>query len=159
MENSKKNQELHDRAVQKIAEWLFSFPGSEFTPGSFHPTWVTYTNVPKQLMPIPMSLGAITVGRFTMGELYPDIVIVDSTRGNMPMVIAEVETKDTLTYEKAFTLKWKPDMDECARLYVFVPEGCGRDAAIMILDYKVRFPTALYTYGFDDAGNLRLTPV
>jgi hypothetical protein len=94
-----------------------------------------------------------------MGELYPDIVIVDTARSNIPMVVAEVETKDGLTLEKAVQLKWKPDMDESSILYVFVPEGCARDTAIMLLDYKVCFPTALYTYGFDNGGNLRLTPV
>ena len=86
-------------------------------------------------------------------------MIVDTARGNVPMIIAEVETRDSLNLKEAIQFKWRPDMDECSILYVFVPEGCGRDAAIMILDAKVIFPTALFTYGFDDAGNLRLTPV
>jgi len=150
MESNELNQELHDKAVQKIAEEQFTFPGSEFTPGVFHPTWVTYTNVPKRQMPVEHRW---------MGTLYPDIVIVDTARSNVPMVVAEVETKDSLTLEKAIQPKWKPDMDECSILYLFVPEGCARHAATMLLDYKVCFPTALYTYGFDDGGNLRLTPV
>ena len=143
-------QVLHDRAVQQIAEDLFTFPNSEFTPGVFYPTWVTYTNIPKRQMPVLHKWE---------GEIYPDIVIVDTARGNVPMVIGEVETKDSLNFEEAVQCRWRPDTDECSILYVFVPEGCGCDTAVMILNTKVCFPTALFTYGFDNAGNLRLTPI
>ena len=142
--------ELHDKAVQQIAEMMFTFPNAEFTPGVFHPSWVTYTNVPKRQMPVP---------HHWMDDLYPDIVIVDAERCNVPRVIAEVETEDTISLEKAIQPKWKPDMDECSILYVFVPEGCARRTAKMLLDYKVCFPTALYTYGFNEDGTVRVTPV
>ena len=143
-------QEMHDKAVQHIAETTFNFPGGEFTPGVFHPNWVTYTNVPMQQMPVP---------HHWMEDLYPDVVIVDTERCNIPRVIAEVETEDTLSLENAIQGKWKPDMDECSLLYLFVPEGSARKAARMLLDYKLCFPTALYTYGFNDDGTVRVTPV
>ncbi|MBI2869039.1 MAG: hypothetical protein HYX96_04350 [Chloroflexi bacterium] len=146
----KSPQELHDIAVQKIAGDLFTFPGAEFTPGFFHPAWITYTNVPARQMPVEHKWE---------GKIYPDLVIADTARGNVPVVIGEVETRESLNLEESIQMKWRPDMDECAILYVFVPEGCGRDAAVMVLDARVIFPTALFTYGFDDAGNLRLTPV
>ena len=150
MAGNKSSQELHAEAVQKIAEELFTFPDSQVTPGVFHPTWVTYTNAPKQQMPIQHRW---------MGELHPDIVIVDTAQSNRPMLIAEVATKEDLTMEKALQARWKPDMDECSIFYVIVPEGCARQASNMILDTKLCYPTALFTYGFDDDGNLRLTPV
>ena len=144
------NQELHDKAVQQIAKLMFTFQGAEFTPGVFHPSWVTYTNVPERQMPVPHRW---------LDDLYPDIVIVDTERCNIPKVIAEVETEDSISLEGAIQPKWKPDMDECFTLYLFVPEGCARDTARMILDYKVCFPTSLYTYSFSDGGTVRLTPV
>lgn len=150
MKATKSQQELHDIAVQKIAEMQFTFPNGEFTPAVFHPTWVTCTNVPKKQMPVP---------HHWMEDLYPDIVIVDTARCNIPRIIAEVETQDDLTFEKAVQSKWKPDLDECSILYLFVPEGTARDAAGMLLDYRLCFPTAIYTYGFDEAGNVRITPV
>ena len=150
MVSNKASQELHDKAVMQIAELMFTFPNGEFTPGVFHPSWITHTNVPEQKMPV--------LHRW-MGELYPDIVIVDTERANVPMVIAEVETKETLSLEQAIQPKWKPDMDECSMLYLFVPEGCARDAALMLLDFKVCFPTALYTYGTSDGQTIHVTPV
>ncbi len=142
------NKELHDIAVVKIAQELFTFPRSEFVPGTFHPTWVTYTNVPEHQMPVEHRW---------LGEFYPDIVIVDTTRGNMPRVIAEVHTKETLTVEAVWQ-KWVPDLSECANLYVFVPEGCAREVANLMLEFSVT-PNALFTYGFDEDGNLRVTPM
>ncbi len=150
MSDKQLKQAVHDQAVSKIAELLFTFPGQEFTPAVFHPSWVTYTNAPEHKMPVP---------HHWAGELYPDIVVVDSARSNVPVIIGEVETKDTLFLEEAFQLKWKPDKDECSVLYVFVPAGTARDVANLILDYKFCFPTAMYTYDLDDKGNLKLTPV
>ena len=92
-----------------------------------------------------------------LGEFYPDIVIVDTARGNMPRVIAEVHTKETLTAE-AVGEKWASDLSECATLYIFVPEGCAREAANLMLTYSL-IARALFTYGFDEDGNLRVTPV
>ena len=94
-----------------------------------------------------------------LDDLYPDIVIVDTERCNVPRVIAEVEAEDSISLEKAIQPKWKPDMDECSILYIFVPEGYARRTAKMLLDYKVCFPTALYTYGFHSDGTVRVTPV
>ena len=143
-------QEMHDKAVQQIAEIMFSFPGSEFTPGLFHPSWKTFTNVPKRTMPVP---------HHWMDDLYPDIVIADIERCNIPRIIAEVATEEELSLEAGIQPKWKPDMDECSVLYIFIPEGTARKTAKMILDYKVFLPTALYTYGFNDDGMVRVTPM
>ncbi len=150
MNSNQVSKELHDIAVTKIAQEMFTFPRSEFVPGTFHPTWVTYTNVPEHQMPVEHAW---------KGELYPDIVIVDTARGNMPRVIAEVETKEeALTVEEAVEKRWAPDLNECSNLYVFVPEGCAREVANLMLEFSVT-PNALFTYGFDNEGNLRLTPM
>lgn len=142
-------QALHDKAVAEIAKQQFTFADGEFVPGVFHPTWVTYTNVPRGRMPVQHRY---------LSELYPDIVVVDTARCNVARLIAEVETEDTLTLE-TLAQKWRPDQDECRSLYVFVPERCALRAADLILDYRIAFPTALFTYGFDEKGELRLTLV
>ena len=142
--------ELHDNAIQAIVKELFTFPGSQVAPGMFRETWVTYTNVPKRQMPVDHQF---------LGEIYPDIVIADTAKCNLPRLIAEVETEDTLTLEKAIQAKWSPDTTVCGIFYLFVPEGCARKAAAMILNYKICFPTALFTYAFDKGEQLRLTPV
>ncbi|MBI2869978.1 MAG: hypothetical protein HYX96_09160 [Chloroflexi bacterium] len=142
--------ELHDRAVQKIAELMFTFPGQEFTPGVFHPSWVTFTNAPERKMPVKHRW---------MGDLYPDIVIADTEACNRPMVICEVATEDELAYEEGIQAKYKPDMDECSIFHLYVPEGSACAAADLILDYRYAIPTALYTYGFDEKGEIRVTPV
>ena len=142
-------QELHDRAVAEIVKQQFAFPEGEFVPGVFHPTWAAYTNVPERRMPVEHKY---------LGKLYPDMVVVDTARCNMPRLVAEVETEDTLVLD-TLAKKWKPDQDECRTLYVFVPEGCALKAAALILEYRIALPTALFTYGFDQGGELRLTLV
>ena len=141
---------LHDRAVAEIVKELFTFPDSQIAPGMFRPTWATYTNVSTRQMPVMHQF---------LGEIHPDIVIVDTARCNLPRLIAEVETKESLTIEKAIQGKWIPDCTQCGIFYAFVPEGCALAAAEMIMDTKVCIPTALYTYAFDNEGKLRLTPV
>ncbi|MBI2868547.1 MAG: hypothetical protein HYX96_01825 [Chloroflexi bacterium] len=147
MSNSAQN--LHDIAVARIAEMLFTYPNGEFTPGLFHPSWITYTNVPKKQLPVP---------HHWMGELYPDIVIADKDRANVPMIIAEVETAEDLTLEGCLQSRWKPDKDECGVLYTFVPEGYAAAAARLVVSYKFVFPTAIWTYGVNEKGEVRITP-
>ena len=55
--------------------------------------------------------------------------------------------------------KWRPNQDECRALYVFVPEGHALRAADLILEYRIAFPSATFTYGFDEKGEVRLTLV
>ncbi len=147
----KENQEKHDLAVRMIARELFTFNGGEIQPGIFHPTWVTYVNVPQQQM---------SIEHMWAGEIYPDIAIVDIAKGNTPRMAAEVETEETLELIETLD-KWKYVQDECKWFYVFVPEGCARKAAHLILKYRTAMsvPRALSTYALDDMWNLRLTPV
>lgn len=144
-----KPEELHDIAVTQIARERFFFPESEFVPGVFHPTWATYTNVPQRQMALEHKW---------LGKLYPDIIIVDTAKSNAPKLVAEVETEETLTLE-TLAQKWKLYQDECRTLYVFVPEGCAQRIADLILEYRIAFPTALFTYGFADTGDIRITAV
>lgn len=140
-------KELHDIAVARIAS-TFSFPRNEFFPGASYPTWKTYTNVPERKMPVEHKW---------KGLLYPDIVVADSVRSNVPMVNAEVETEDSLTMEQVEN--WKYLQDTCRTLYVFVPEGAAKRAVNLIFQYRNCMPTLLRTYGFDDLWNLRITCV
>lgn len=149
--SGKRNEQKHDLAVRMIARELFTFSGGEIQPGIFHPTWVTYVNVPQQEMPIE---------HMWAGEIYPDILIVDIAKGNAPRIAAEVETEETLESLDTFD-KWKYVLDECKWFYLFVPEGYARKVANLILKYRTAMsvPRALYTYGFDAMWNLKLTPV
>ncbi len=144
-------EEKHDLAVSHIARELLTFPGGEIQPSVFRPTWRTYINVPHRQMPIQ---------HVRLGEFYPDVVIVDTARCNAPMIVAEVEDEDSLT-EEVLDAKWKLDGEMCFTFYLFVPEGCARKTANLILDFRqaMRVPRALYTYGFDKEWNFRLTPV
>ncbi len=142
-------QELHDRAIAGIIKQQFAFPNGEVVPGTFHPTWMAYSNSPKRQMPVQHRY---------MGDLYPDIVIADTARCNTPRLIAEVETEESLNLD-TMAKKWRPNQDECRALFIFVPEGHALRAADLILEYRIAFPSATFTYGFDEKGEVRLTLV
>ena len=102
-------QELHERAVQDIAQARFEFPTPEL------PSYRSFVNVPDVTLPVTDESG---------NQLVPDIVVVD-TPGNILRILAQVETGDTVTEQRArevwLTFSRLPD----AAFYLFVPVGSG----------------------------------
>ena len=102
-------QELHERAVQDIAQARFEFPTPEF------PSYRAFVNVPVVNMPVTDPAG---------NQLVPDIVVVD-TPGNILKILASVETGDTVNDEQA-QKEWVPfSRLPDAAFYLFVPVGYG----------------------------------
>ncbi len=108
----KSRQELHERAVQDIAQARFQFPTPE------HPSYRAFVNLPEVSLPVKDETGQ---------ELTPDIVVVE-TPSNFLKVLAQVETVETVTEERA-----KESWAALARLpdvafYLYVPVGYGAAA-------------------------------
>jgi len=108
----KGREELHERAVQDIAQARFEFP----TPAL--PSYRTYVNVPEVTVTATSEAGE---------ELKPDIVVVD-TPGNVLKILAQVETGETVTEESAKDT-WLPFSKlSGAAFYLYVPVGYGAAA-------------------------------
>ena len=102
-------QELHERAVQDIAQARFEFPTPEL------PSYRSFVNVPDVTLPVTDEAG---------NQLVPDIVVVD-TPGNILRILAQVETGDTVTEQRAREV-WLPfSRLPDAAFYLFVPVGHG----------------------------------
>ena len=102
-------QELHERAVQDIAQARFEFPTPEL------PSYRSFVNVPDVTLPVTDESG---------NQLVPDIVVVD-TPGNILRILAQVETGDTVTEQRAREV-WLPfSRLPDAAFYLFVPVGYG----------------------------------
>lgn len=97
-------------AVEAIARLKFPFPGEE------HPDYETLTNEPAH---------RITVGQVNGRDLFPDIVVVRRP-GQWLMMMAEVETADTIDDESAIN-DWLP-MSQVGDLFIYVPQGCVDEA-------------------------------
>jgi hypothetical protein len=122
----KSSRELHERAVPDIAQARFEFPTPE------HPSYRAFVNVPEVTLPVTDEQG---------NELTPDIVVVD-TPGNILKILAQVETADTITEERAKAL-WLPySRLPDAAFYLYVPVGQG--GAAKRLCSKLNIPV----YGF-----------
>ncbi|MEX0785365.1 MAG: hypothetical protein WD939_01895 [Dehalococcoidia bacterium] len=108
----KSSQELHERAVQDIALARFEFPTPE------HASYRTFVNTPEVSLPIKDEHG---------NQHTPDIVVVD-TPGNILKILAQVETGDTVTEERAKEA-WLPysKLPDSA-FYLYVPVGYGGSA-------------------------------
>ena len=105
----KNREELHQRAVQEIAEARFEFPTLEL------PSYRAFVNVPDVTLAVTDQAG---------DELTPDIVVVD-TPGNLLKIFATVETAETVTEERAKEV-WAPyGRLPDAAFYLFVPVGYG----------------------------------
>ncbi len=105
----KSRQELHERAVQDIALARFEFPTPELAG------YRTFVNVPEVTLPVKDQDG---------NETSPDIVVVD-TPGNILKILAQVETADSVTEERARDV-WAPfSRLPDAAFYLFVPVGYG----------------------------------
>ena len=108
----KSRQELHERAVQDIALARFEFPTPELAG------YRTFVNVPEVTLPVKDEDG---------NETNPDIVVVD-TPGNILKLLAQVETADGVTDERARDV-WVPfSRLPDAAFYLFVPVGYGGTA-------------------------------
>lgn len=105
----KSRDELHQRAVQDIAQARYEFPTQQFA------SYRTFVNVPEAALPVKDEAG---------NELTPDIVVVD-TPGNLLKMLASVETGETVTEEQA-RKDWLPfsRLPDVA-LYLYVPVGYG----------------------------------
>ncbi len=105
----KNTEELRQRAVQDIAQARFEFPTTELA------SYRAFVNVPEVTLPVTAADGAL---------LTPDIVVVD-TPGNILKIVAQVETSDRLTEERAKDV-WAPlaKLPDTA-FYLYIPVGYG----------------------------------
>jgi NAD-dependent dihydropyrimidine dehydrogenase PreA subunit len=99
-----------ERAVQELVESRFSFPSPS------HPTYRTHVNVPEPTM-------ALEFGGGGGQKVFPDILVVDYP-GNYPVIVAQVETRETVTRDQARRV-WKQLENDEAPLYIYVPTGLG----------------------------------
>ncbi len=100
---------LQQKAVESLAATRFGFPTVE------HPDYRTYVNVPTPTMALEFGGGGTKV--------YPDILVLQYP-GNYPVMVAQVETGETVTRDQAVRV-WKQLETEQAPLYIYVPAGYG----------------------------------
>ncbi len=113
--------ETHLRVIQDIAAQRFGFPTAEF------PSYRTYVNEPEPTLVIRTADGR---------ELTPDIVVAEA-RSNVPKILAEVETTDTVTEEEA-EKEWRPySQVPGAAFYLYVPAGYGVRAREILKKLKI----------------------
>lgn len=119
-------EELHQRVVPDVAQARFEFPTPELA------SYRTFVNVPEVTLPITDAEGQ---------QHTPDIVVVD-TPGNILKIVAQVETADTVTADRAQDV-WKiyAKLKDVA-FYLYVPVGYGGAAKRLCKQAK------LDVYGF-----------
>ena len=101
------------RVVTQIAESRFPFPNEQF------PDYRTHVNMPQPTMALEFTDGG--------GEkLFPDIVVVEYP-GNYPVIVVQVETRETLTREQAERV-WSRLQTAEAPLNIYVPAGLAAHA-------------------------------
>ncbi len=122
----KDRDELRQRAVQDVAKARFEFPTPELA------SYRTFVNVPEVTLPVKDPNG---------NEYTPDIVVVD-TPGNILKIVAQVETGDLVTEERAKEV-WAPlaKLGDSA-FYLYVPVGYGG------LAKKICKKLRIHVYGF-----------
>lgn len=98
--------------VNSIAADRFAYPNDE------HPNFRTYVNLPEPTMAIEVQGGA--------DKLLPDIVVLDKP-GGRPKIVAQVESRETLTREQAEYV-WSQLQFADAPLLLYVPAGLGGQA-------------------------------
>ena len=109
-----------ETAIQQLANDRFPFPDEA------HPDYRTYVNVPE-----PQLALEFTAGGASRSQVFPDIVVVEHPR-NRPIMVAQVETKETVTRRQA-ELVWAQLENDDAPLYIYVPSGFAARAR----DYAV----------------------
>ena len=122
----KDRDELRQRAVQDVAKARFEFPTAELA------SYRTFVNVPEVTLPVKDANGV---------EYTPDIVVVE-TPGNILKIVAQVETGDLVSEERAKEV-WAPltKLGDSA-FYLYVPVGQGGAAK------KICKKLGLRVYGF-----------
>ena len=99
-----------ERVVEELAATRFAFPDDR------HPSYRTHVNVPEPQLALEFEdRGGVKV--------FPDILVVDYP-GNYPVMVAQVETRETVTPEQA-RLVWSQFENKDAPLYIYVPSGLG----------------------------------
>jgi len=112
-------KQRHQGAVAEIAKVKFPFPGPE------NPDYETLVNIPKP---------KIAAGEYNGKDLFPDIVVVRRP-GQWLMMMAEIETPDTVNDESAIR-DWLP-MSKIGDLYVYVPAGMVPEAKALMKKHKI----------------------
>jgi NAD-dependent dihydropyrimidine dehydrogenase PreA subunit len=102
-----------ERAVEALAQSRFAFPTMQ------HPDYRTHLNVPEATMALEFGGGGGV-------KAFPDILVVRYP-GNYPVMVAQVETRETVTRDQAEHV-WKQLENEEAPLYIYVPTGLGAQA-------------------------------
>ena len=98
------------RAVATLAGDRFAFPSPQ------HPDYRTHVNLPTPSLALEFGGGG--------GEkVFPDILVVRYP-GNYPVMVAQVETRETVTREQAVHVWAQLETSE-APLYIYVPSGLG----------------------------------
>tara|TARA_B100000029_G_scaffold496044_1_gene561844 strand:- start:7380 stop:8477 length:1098 start_codon:yes stop_codon:yes gene_type:complete len=98
--------------VQSIAKERFDFPNVD------NPDMRTYVNLPEPQMAIEVQGGS--------RKILPDIVVLDRP-GGRPKLIAQVESRETLTREQAKYV-WSELQVKDAPLLLYVPSGLAAQA-------------------------------
>ena len=99
-----------ERTIRELAADRFSFPSDRF------PDLRTHVNVPDPTMGLEFTRGGAGGGK-----VFPDILVVRYP-GNYPAIVAQVETRETVTREQASRVWATLETDE-APLYIYVPAG------------------------------------
>ncbi len=120
------SQEVRERAIQDIARARFEFPTADL------PSYRAYVNVPEVTLPVTDEKG---------NQLTPDIVVVD-TPGNVLKILAQVETADTVSEERAKELWARFAKLPDSAFYLYVPVGSGGHAKQICKKLGIR------VYGF-----------
>ena len=131
-------EQRHLGAIGEIARVKFPFP-NEANPGMD-----TLTNVPAR---------SISVGKHDGRDLYPDIVVVRRP-GQWLLMMAEVETSDTITDETAIT-KWLPE-SRLGDLLIYVPAGHVQETKKLLRKHGIK-PKAIRTWRFRPVWGLDVT--
>lgn len=141
--SAKTREETHSRVVKDIAEDRLTFPAVEF------PMPRTHVNVPEPSLALPGPDGA---------RLVPDIVVAEFP-GDRPLIVAAVETVDTVTDEQA-AARWLPfSRVPGASFRLYVPSGFAAEAKRLLKKHRiknVRLRTWRYVAGL---GQLDITHI
>ena len=107
-------------AVGELVRERFPYPSEQ------HPNYRTYVNLPTPTLALEF-----TAGGASTSQVFPDIVVIEHPR-NRPIIVAQVETRETVTRRQA-ELVWAPLESVEAPLYIYVPAGLApraRDYAL-----------------------------
>ncbi len=102
-----------EQTVEDIARERYNFPNEQY------PDFRTHVNLPTPKLAVEFTQAGAE-------KVFPDIVVVQHP-GNYPQMVAQVETKETLTREQAEYV-WSRLENEEAPLDLYVPAGMAQIA-------------------------------